>query len=304
MASISVVINVLNEEKNIERVLNSVEWADEIVVVDDGSADNTLEVLSKLKVQSLKLKVYKHKGVGYVEPARNFAISKASGDWILILDADEEIPIELASKLREIVEGTKQIDFVEIPRKNIIFNKWIQNSFWWPDYNIRFFKKGSVTWKNQIHSKPETKGAGLKLEPEEQYALVHHNYDNLSQYLFRLDRYSTVQAKELVSDQYKFKWTDLITQPLSEFLSRYFANGGYKDGLHGLALSLLQSFSFLIVYLKVWEKSKFEEEEINLSEMGEITKKAEGEIDYWLKQSKLSANPFKRFLQKARNKLT
>ena len=152
MPSISVVINTLNEEKNIERAIKSIGWADEIVIVDDGSTDKTLEIISG--VRNPKLKVYKHKGSGYVEPSRNFALNKASGDWILLLDADEEILNTLAEELKKITSKVEQITFVNIPRKNIIFNKWVQNSFWWPDYNIRFFKKGTVKLSNKIHSKP------------------------------------------------------------------------------------------------------------------------------------------------------
>lgn len=292
---ISVVINTLNEVKNIERAIRSVVFADEIVVVDDGSTDGTLQVLMKSKIAKDKLQVYQHKSVGYVEPARNFAISKASNEWILVLDADEIIPESLAERLIEIASTMKKIDYVRLPRKNIIFGHFMKASMWWPDYNIRFFKKGNVKWDDQIHRPPETSGEGLDLTADERYAIVHHNYDKISQFLGRMDRYTTIQAEELKKEGYKFNWKDLFEKPLSEFLSRYFAGRGYEDGLHGLALSLLQAISFFVVYLKLWEIDKFREQSIELKEIKDQSQKASESLDYWFKQSRRPVDFLKRF---------
>ncbi len=299
MSKISVVINTWNEEKNIERAIKSVKWADEVVVCDVYSDDRTIQLAKKLGA-----KVVYHKKTYYVEPARNFAISKTAGDWILILDADEEIPNSLANRLKEIALKTKQIGFVEIPRKNIIFGKWMKASMWWPDHNIRFFKKGSVEWGMEIHRPPKTQGEGIKLEEKEDYAIIHHHYDNINQFMERLNRYTSIQTNELVKNGYKFQWQDLIKKPLGEFLGRYFANRGFEDGLHGLALSLLQAFSFLVVYLKVWETEKFKEWKIGIEDLKEIKIKSSEEINYWFKYGNLSKNPFKKFFQKVKNRLS
>lgn len=303
MSNISVVINTLNEEKNIKRAIKSAAWADEIVVTDDGSTDDTIEILNRIKNEESRIKVLKHKSKGYVEPARNFAISKASGDWILILDADEEIPDTLANRLKDIANKMRQIDFVEIPRKNIIFGKWMRASMWWPDFNIRFFKKGTVSWNEKIHSKPETRGSGIKLEADEKFAIIHHHYETISQFVERLSRYTEIQSKELIRDGYKFKWSDLITKPTGEFLGRFFANRGFEDGIHGLALSLLQAFSFLTVYLRVWEREKFPTRDIDIQEVKELKDGMGYEINYWFKYINLSKNPFKKLVQKVTNKL-
>lgn len=281
VSQISVVINTFNEEKNIKTVLRSVRWADEILVCDMYSDDKTVEAAKQLGA-----KIIYHKKTNYVEPARNFAISKASNDWILILDADEEISNSLAKKLQNIANKMDQIDFVEIPRKNIIFGKFIQSSMWWPDYQIRFFKKGKVLWNDQIHSKPKVSGAGLKLAEKEEEAIVHYNYQSISQFLERMNRYTGIEADQLIKKGYKFDWRDLLKIPLNEFLSRFFANKGYKDGLHGLALSFLQAISFLAVYLKIWEKSGFREGKIDLHQFNFETKKAAESIDYWFKNER------------------
>lgn len=295
---ISVIINTLNEEKNIERVLKSVEWADEVIVCDMHSDDDTAVISKKLGA-----KVFLHKKMGFVEPARNFAISKASHEWILIVDADEEIPPSLAGHLQEMIKKPMVATYVEIPRKNIIFGKWMKASKWWPDINVRFFKAGSVEWGSRIHRAPKTSGQGIKLPADERWAIIHHHYDSLTQFLSRMDRYSSVQARELKQDGYDFNWTDLISKPMSEFLSRFFASRGFEDGLHGLALSLLQAFSFLVVYLKLWENKEFKEQTIDLVQLDIQRKKASDELNYWLKYSSLSKTPLKRLLQKAKNKM-
>lgn len=299
MGKVSIVINTLNEEKNIERAIASVKWADEIVVCDMYSEDKTVEIAKKNGA-----KLVSHRRTGYVEPARNFAIGKTGGEWILILDADEEIPQTLAKRLKEIVSKMHHIDFVEVPRKNIIFGKWMKASMWWPDYNIRFFKKGKVKWTDEIHRPPKTAGTGLKLEDAEEFAIVHHHYSSISQFVERLSKYTEIQSKELASSGYKFSWSDLITKPIGEFLGRYFANKGFEDGLHGLALSLLQAFSFLVMYLRVWEMEKFPSKDIDLKEIKEIRSKVGYEIDYWFKYGNLSKNPFKRFIQRLQSKVS
>ena len=133
---ISVVVNTYNEEKNLFRCLKSVEkFADEIVVVDMHSEDNSVKIAKSFGAQ-----VYLHERMDYVEPARNFAIGKAKGKWILSLDPDEKISNELAKNLRFIaVNKSDEVDYVLVPRKNIVFGKWMENTRWWPDYISRFF---------------------------------------------------------------------------------------------------------------------------------------------------------------------
>ena len=245
---ISAVVNTRNEEANLAECLQTLSFCSEIVVVDMSSEDKTVEI-----AKDFTHKVFSHPNVGFVEPARSFAISKALGDWILIVDADERVSKELAKALQK-VATEDEFDFVRLPRKNFVFGQWLQYSRWWPDYNIRFFKKGTVSWQDEIHSVPITTGKGTNLEAQSSLAIEHIHYKNIDEYLYRTIRYANQQAKELKASGYKFEPTDIITKPISEFNSRYFAGEGYKDGLHGLVISLLQFFAILLVYLKVWEK--------------------------------------------------
>lgn len=298
LKGITVVINTLNEEKNLERVLLSVKWVDEIIVCDMHSTDNTVSIAKRLGA-----KVFYHKREDFVEPARNFAISKASNGWILVLDPDEEVPASLKDRLLEVAAKLEQINYVSIPRKNIIFGKWMKASMWWPDYNIRFFKKGTVNWTGKIHRPPTVTGEGIELPLDVQYAIVHYHYEGITQFLERMMRYTKVQAEELRKEEYIFDYRDLIKKPLSEFLSRFFANRGFEDGLHGLALSFLQAFSFFVMYLRVWEMEGCRQQSANLEQLKSLTDQSSNQIKYWFNYSNLSKNPFKRFFQKVKNKV-
>ena len=300
MNKISVVINTRNEEENLARCLSSVSFADEIVVVDMQSTDKTVEI-----AKSHGAKVYTHQETGYVEPARNFAIEKAQHPWVLIVDADEEIPPALPGKLREIVLKDS-ITHVFLPRKNIIFGKWMKHTGWWPDYNIRFFKKGKVTWSDEIHSVPQSSGKQITLEGEE-FALIHHHYTSIDQFLTRMQTYTSKEAEKLLFRKEKPSPQRLIQEPVNEFLRRFFVHEGYKDGFHGLALSLLMAFYELVVWLKLWEKEGFPEKEGGrgfLSSFDLQMKKAASHFSYWnLTTHMRHQDPIKRTFSRLKRKL-
>lgn len=279
MGKISVVINTLNNEDEISKAISSVRsFADEVVVCDMESSDKTSEIAKKLGA-----KVYSHKKERYVELVRNFLVSKATGDWVLVLDPDEELQSSLVKELRKVVNNPKA-DYYRIPRKNIIFGKWIKHTNWWPDYNIRFFKKGFVSWNEVIHSVPMTQGKGMDLKDVEEDAIIHNNYKTISGYFEKMFRYTDAQRDGLLKGGYVFSWKDLIRKPLEELLNRYFASNGYKDGVHGLALSLLQAFSELVLYLKVWEKQGFSEKNLEKSEIKEELNKGTSDVKWWLRK--------------------
>ncbi|PIV00173.1 glycosyltransferase family 2 protein [Candidatus Shapirobacteria bacterium CG03_land_8_20_14_0_80_39_12] len=291
---ISTVINTYNEEKNIGRCLESIKnFSEEIIVVDMHSTDKTVEIAKKFKA-----KIFFHEYTRYVEPARNFALSKATGDWILLLDADEELSQSLFKELIKIAKENT-VDFVEIPRKNIIFNKWILHSRWWPDYLVRFFKRGKVKFSEEIHVPPVTSGKGQKLLATEENTIVHYNFQTISQFIERFNRYSDIESEQLISKGYDLDWKDIIFRPANEFFSRFFAGDGYKDGLHGLVLSLLQAFSEFVVYLKIWEKDGFKENSI--PEIENVFKKVAHDFYFW--QGKSTSGLFMRIRLKIKSKI-
>lgn len=299
--TISVVINVRNEAEDLKKCLKSIKgFADEIIIVDMKSTDGSLEV-----AKSAKAKVFSYKPMKFVEPARNFALSKATGKWVLLLDPDEYVHKTLK---RELINITKRsdVDFVRIPRQNMIFGKWIKHSNCWPDYLIRFFKNGSVTWQKEIHSQPVTKGSGLTLLDSDQLAIKHNNYVCTTDFISRAVRYSSIQADELNAQEYKLKISDFILKPIQEFNSRFFFAEGYKDGLHGLVFCLLQSFAIGLIYIRLWEKQGSQDKPISKESFISASQEAIFEYDHWFVKfykQEYPSNVFKRFFIRFRHTL-
>ena len=245
---ISTVIVTFNEEKKLVNCLMSVkDFSDEIVIVDLGSTDHTLDIAKKYQA-----KIFHHHWVDYVEKVRNFAISKTSGEWILILDPDEIITDKLKIKLKEVTK-LKDYSAVNIPRKNIFFGRWIAHTNWWPDRHIRFFKKGKVKWLEKIHSYPEVDGKLIDLPADPELAIIHFGYDNLSQFLERQNRYSTIEAEQRFRSGERFFWPNLFWKPSREFLVRFIKHAAFLDGFYGLALTFLMMIYQLEMMVKLWE---------------------------------------------------
>ncbi|MDQ3008194.1 MAG: glycosyltransferase family 2 protein [bacterium] len=287
---LSVVINTKNAAATLLRTLRSVEKiADEIVVVDMFSTDRTLEI-----ARTFTSDIYNFKrDVGYVEPARNFALSKATKEWILLLDADEEVPPALAKYIGDVTQSVESHDDKSkesvyfLPRKNMIFGQWIENSGWWPDYQLRLFRKGTVEWRPEIHSQPDFEKATAEYLPaQEQLALLHYNYGTVSEYIERLNRYTNQESKSktISSGLHPVKVFS------AEFLRRFFDQHGYKDGMIGSSVSLLQAMYMLTVHLKSWEndKSKGATSISNAaSAIHEVTS-FRAELSYWLADYEVS----------------
>jgi (heptosyl)LPS beta-1,4-glucosyltransferase len=296
---ISAVINVRNEAEALSKCLRSIKnFADEIIVVDMRSTDGSGKI-----AEAAGAKVFEYRPMKYVEPARNFALSKATGKWVLLLDPDEYLNKSLKKDLISITKRN-DVDYVKIPRKNMIFGKWIRHSNCWPDYLIRFFKKGAVTWQKEIHSQPETKGNGLTLLDSEKLAIQHNNYTTVTQFVMRAVRYSSIQADELKAQDYKVKTSDFILKPMQEFNSRFFFAEGYKDGIHGLVFSILQAFAIALVYIKLWEKQGAQDKTLLKESFVSASQETIFEYSYWFTkyfQEEYSPNIFKRGIVKLRH---
>lgn len=251
-ARISAVLNTLNEEARLPLALRSLKpWVDEIVVVDMHSDDRTVEV-----ARSFGALVYEQERAGYVEPARALAVSKATGDWILILDADEIVPRSLARRLRSIAdEGT--CDVVRVPRANWIIGEVIAHSGWGPsqDGYFRFFRRGALQLFTEIHRAPRPVPAArqLDLRREPDAAIVHFNYVDAHDFLERLDRYTSVEAQNAATRGVRPSRLRDIGRPLQAFLWRYFRLGGWRDGWRGFALAGMMAFYRFAAEVKLRE---------------------------------------------------
>lgn len=297
MPKISVAIATFNEEKNIGDCLESVrQLADEIVIVDGTSTDRTVEIAKKY---TKKIIVRENPLMFHIN--KQIAFDRASGDWVLYLDADERVSQSLKKEIQKKIKKTKRDGFW-IPRKNIIFGKWIKHSLWYPDYQLRLFRRGKAYLPcKSVHEQPKLSGkAGYLKNP-----LIHYNYQTVSQYVKRLnDLYTENDVRIFLAKKKKLHWYDAIRFPAQDFLSTFFARQGYKDGLHGLVLSILQAFSTFITFTKLWEAQGFKTKELQLSQVDKEFTRLKREVNYWLRSKQIEeASVFGSFFLRIRRKL-
>lgn len=297
---ISVVISAFNEEEMITDCLEGAKIiASEIIFVDNTSSDKTVEIAKKY---TKKVFIRPNDPV-MLNRNKNFGFTKATGDWIISLDADERITGELAREIKRVVKEEIYNGF-EIPRKNIIFGKWIEHSIWWPDYNLRLFRRGRGKFPlKHVHEKLAVSGGVDKLENP----LIHYNYQTVSQFIRKLDRtYTESETENFIASGRVLNWYDAIRWPAGDFVKTFFFQKGYRDGLHGLVLSFFQAFYALVFFAKVWErKEKFRDMTPDnfLIEVILEFQRAAGDIRYWIYETLISENPARKFYYKLRRKL-
>jgi len=229
--------------------------------------------------------------VPYVELIRNKTKDFVQSDYLFFLDPDEIVTTGLKTIIKS---HLLTYDYFRIPRKNIIFGRWIKHSRWWPDYQIRIFKKNKVNWPKIIHRQPKVTGRGFEIEAKEEFALIHHNYRDLDEYLEKAKRYAKYEAKELVDEKRIYTFSDVVKKSLNEFISRYFAAEGYKDGIQGFILSILQLFYYFLVYFYYLEMKKFKStEKIDETEFFRLGLK---ETLHWKKKKTLKDKIIKKIL--------
>lgn len=288
---LSVVISTYNRQESLTRTLSSVtSIADEIIVVDSGSPDETSTVARKFTKN-----VYKRPNNPMLNVNKNFGFRKATGDWILNLDDDEVVPEDLAAEIKSVLADTGQdVSGYWIPRKNIIFGKWIRNGLWWPDRQLRLFKRDAGKFPGEhVHEYIAVTGPTRTLS----VPYIHYNYDSIDQYLFKMQNlYVPGEIKRHESAGYSVRWHDAVRFPMSDFLKIYFAQAGFRDGLHGLVLSLLQAFYSFLIFAKLWERKKFPETDVGLDQISGELCRVKRETAYWIDSARLetSRSPFYR----------
>jgi len=257
METIGVVISALNEEDKIRRCLSSVKWADEIIFIDNGSTDKTVAI-----ARQFTAKIFHRQNNPMLNVNKNYGFTKATTDWIMSLDADEEITPELTGEIKtKIRSGSPAVGYW-IPRKNIIFGKWIEHGLWWPDKQLRIFRRGHGKFpEKHVHEYINADGPTESLTTP----FIHYNYETISQYLHKLDTiYTENELLNLKATNYQLSWYDAIRFPVSDFVKIYFAQSGFRDGLHGLVLAILQAFYSFVVFAKLWESEKFTSRDLPL----------------------------------------
>jgi glycosyltransferase involved in cell wall biosynthesis len=243
---ISAIIITYNEEKNIRDCLEGLKWADEIIVVDSESQDKTVQI-----AEELGAKTYSQKWQGYGRQ-KNYALSKATGDWILSIDADERVTPELAKEIQERLVSPSFSGY-KIARKAYFLDRWIKYGGWYPGYVLRLFQAGKARFaEKEVHEYVELSSkAGYLKNP-----LLHHTDDTLDHYLDKFCKYTSLASKELYVHRKRASFFDLFLRPILFFLKMYVAKRGFLDGIHGFILAVLSSFYIFVKYTKLWEKEK------------------------------------------------
>jgi glycosyltransferase involved in cell wall biosynthesis len=240
MSQVSVIIIALNQEDHIVPCLETVRWADDIVIVDSGSEDRTLEL-----ARGFTDRIFTIDWPGF-GAAKNFALDQARCDWVFSLDTDERVSEALQNEILATVRGNVQFSGYRVPRKNYFGDRWIKRLGWYPDYTLRLFRRGQGRFRPRaVHEEVEVNGpVGFLHTP-----LDHYSYASVSEYLTRQDRYARLAAQEMLKEGRRPRSGELFWRPLSHFLKLYLLRLGFLEGRLGYTLSLLSSlYNFLKYY--------------------------------------------------------
>ena len=247
MSKISVVIITLNEERNIERCLRSVQWADEIVVVDSGSTDGTLDICERLGC-----KIVRTPWLGFGR-TKQLAVESASNEWVFSIDADEEATPELQQRLQSIASAPEALRGYRVNRRSFYLGKLIKHSGWTHDYPLRFFNRRYGRFNDKpVHEGVELSGKEGRIEEE----LLHYTFPTLASHLAKIERYAALGAHEKAAKGKSAGVGRAVLRGVIEFLRIYFIKVGFLDGRHGLILAVNSAFAAYMKYLMLWEQTR------------------------------------------------
>ena len=244
MPKLSVVVITLDEASNIDDALASVAWADEIVVVDCGSSDETV-TLARRHTDRVSHRDW----TGYGDQ-KNHATGLATHDWVLSLDADERVSSELATEIRTLLRQDPAHRGYRLPRTTRYLGRWIRTTDWYPDYQLRLYDRRGAHWSSDpVHESVRVDASVGRLRHE----IRHHSYRDLSDHLARIDRYTTAMATRLLDEGRRAGPLDLLVRPPVAFLRNYLLRRGCVQGIPGLVVSLMNAYYVLLKYAKLWE---------------------------------------------------
>ena len=244
MPKVTVTVITRDEAAHIEAALDSVAWADEVVVVDAESTDKTVAL-----AREFTDRVWVRPWPGFVAQ-KNFAIEQATGDWVLALDADEQVTPALAERVRAVLRADGPADGYSVPRRNMFWGAWVRHGGLYPDWQLRLFRRRSGRFAGEgVHESVRVDGTVERLaEP-----LLHHSYRGLEDFVERANRYSTLAARDLLQEDRRVRLRELILRPLGRFLSMYIIRRGFLDGWRGLVLAVLYADYVFLRTAKAWE---------------------------------------------------
>jgi glycosyltransferase involved in cell wall biosynthesis len=241
---VSVTIIALNEAEHIGAAIDSAAWADEILLVDSGSSDATLDI-ARGKGATILCRPWS----GYVDQ-KNFAAERAAHDWIFSLDADERIPPSLAEEIRNVVATKPALRGYRVPRVTYHLGRWIRTTDFYPDYQTRLYDRRSARWRGKyVHESVAVEGPVGRLRHE----LEHYSFRDLRDQLDRINHYTTLAARQMHETGRQATPFDLVVHPPAAFLRNYLLRRGVLDGTAGFTISAMNAFSVYLKFAKLWE---------------------------------------------------
>jgi len=245
-SDITVVIAAHDESANIEACVASVEWAREVIVVENDSLDDTIDRARAAGATVIS------PGFTTIGAARNHGIARAKTGWIFVLDADERCTPELAAEIGGIVGNPGNHAAFRVPRRNFFLGKEIRHGGWGSDKPIRLFKRELRYNASLVHEHVDVTTGDIG---EVSNKLLHYTYISLNQYFEKFDRYSRWWAEQNFARGRRGSAAAVLFKPPARFVSMYFFKGGFRDGAHGLVLACLASASVMAKYARLWERS-------------------------------------------------
>lgn len=243
---LSAAVIAKNEEEKIGRCLASLSFADEIVVVDSGSTDRTIEI-----AEAAGAKVVHHEWEGHIQQ-KNFAIDQTTGEWVLSVDADEIVSPELRESILKAVENPDAEGYA-VPRPVYYINRWIRHCGWYPDRKVRLFRRDKGRWGGENpHDKISLEGRSGVLRGD----LYHLSFDNISDHMKTINSFTDIAAAEGVARSKSAGWFSLLLRPPATFIKMYFLKLGFLDGAPGFIASALSAYHVFSKYVKIREKKK------------------------------------------------
>lgn len=245
MTPVSVIVITKNEEHNIDECLESIRWADEIIIVDAESNDKTVEIAKRYTN-----KIFVQPWMGFAA-AKQFAVEQAKNKWIFWLDADERVLAELANEIQKLIPTNPGHAAFTVARRAYFLGRWIKHSGWYPGRVARLFHKERAVFNSAaVHEGLDVHGSVGQLKND----LLHYTDPNIFHYFAKYNRYTTLAADEAFEKKKKSRLADLLIRPIWMFVKMYIVRAGFLDGIQGLLLALFSSSYVFTKYAKLWEK--------------------------------------------------
>jgi glycosyltransferase involved in cell wall biosynthesis len=244
---LSVTIITLNEAEHIAAAIDSAAWADEVIVVDACSSDETVAI-ARARGARVEVRAW----TGWVDQ-KNYAASLASHDWIFSLDADERVTPALAQELRGVLSTEPVPRGFRVPRVSYYLGRWIRTTDWYPDYQLRLYDRRHGRWSGRyVHESVEVGGPVGRLRGD----LQHLPYRDIAHHVQTIDRYTTLAARQMAEEGRRAGLMDIVARPPLAFLRNYVVRGGVRDAGPGLVISLLNSYYVMLKFAKLWESTR------------------------------------------------